>query len=152
MTHSPHTLPWHDRFTTPEPEQLIAPVREAEIGIEPFETLRERLVEHLTLTEGIGWHGIPWRWSFSYAPAGGDPIAFLVPEPGRPQLCCEIPMDAADAITASKPHKSVREGLARGRLVGSTLWTEFELTAMSRPLELAELVRVLAEHVGARAT
>lgn len=139
-------LPWHDRFNTPDSDELIEPVRTAETGIEPFEQLRVTLVESLELTETLGWHGIPWRWAFSYAPREEDPIAYLVPEPGRPQFCCRLDVDAADAVAASKPHRTIREGLARGRLVGSTLWTEWDLNAMTRAGDYADLVKVIAKH------
>ncbi|MEM7754751.1 MAG: hypothetical protein AAF297_03845 [Planctomycetota bacterium] len=139
-------LPWHNRFETPEATALIDPVQSAEVGFDHFQSIRELLNDKFEFTETIAWHGIPWRWSFAYGPGAAEPFAFLVPEPGRPQYCCKVPVDAADAITASKPHKSVREGLARGSLVGSTLWAEWELTPMARPAELAELAKVIAKH------
>ena len=146
MPETPPTLPWHNRFETPDAQSLLQPVRDAEAGIEHFESIREILTDKLELSESIAWHGIPWRWAFAYGTGDAEPVAFLVPEPGRPQLCCRVPVDAADTITASKPHKSVREGLGRGSLVGSTLWAEWELTPTARPADLAELVKVVAAY------
>ena len=138
---------WRDRFTEPTEDQLTEELVAAETGAEPFAELRNELRDTLELDEILGWNGIPWRWSFAFhTDKTQDPIAYLVPEPGRPQFCCRLPVDAADEIAASKPSRIVREGLARGSLVGSTLWTEWDLGPTTRAQDLAALVKVVVNH------
>jgi len=148
MPNAPHTLPWHDRHRTPDEADLIEPVVAAETGAELFDQARTGLVEDAGLEGTISWHGIPWRWSFAYARPGDtdNPIAYVVPEPGRPLFCCRVPVEVADEISAGRLHRSVREGLARGSLVGADLWVEWELTPGIRLEDLITLVRTVAGH------
>ncbi len=150
MSATPDANAWQDRFVTPNPEALVAAVRAAETAATHFDELRDALNTDLALRETLGWHGIPWRWSFAYTVPGHPdqthPLAYLIPEPARPQIALPIRADAADAIGATKLHRSIKDGLANGKLVGDTLWAEWELASVPRIPDLITLLRVIREH------
>jgi hypothetical protein len=143
---------WLDPFHQPDADALAAGVASEE-GDGGFAEFREALKADMDLRESLGWWGIPWRWTLAYAEQGTSadetPTAFLIPEPGRPQFALPIPVEAADPIAATKLHRTVKEPLGVGKVVGPTLWAEWDLATVTRHEDLIALVKIVREHTGA---
>ncbi len=134
---------WNDRFTEPTEIDLVSALGEEE---------RELVERLLSKSEDLGadarsirWFGIPWRWTTQIGVKDHPPIAFLIAEPGRPQI--SIPLSAADLdkIPMRRLSKAVREGILGARAVTNTLWPEWELTSNTQVDELLVLLRVRCE-------
>ncbi|GJM19472.1 MAG: hypothetical protein DHS20C14_16850 [Phycisphaeraceae bacterium] len=132
---------WQDRFTTPQTADLDA-------GIHPdnapaYQALRNRLEALDHLTPEIRWMGIPWRWTYVYVDESGTDTAFLIPEPTNPALAMPLPLNRAEDLDAKRLAKTVREGLARARVVGDIAWPEWELSSVSAATELGKFIAKL---------
>lgn len=100
---------------------------------------RERLA-----AGGVSFHlahlGVPWRWCLEARTDGLDTvIAYLVPEPKRPQLAIPMPEDSLHRLSLKRLSKPVRDGLLHARLVGGVIWAEWDLNGRPLTTELCDL-------------
>lgn len=142
----PH--PWFDQFRTPAEKTLLA--GQDEIQTELFSRLRAALAADLT--ETLAWRGIPWRWSFAYTSIDGDtPAAFLIPEPGKPQLAVPLPIAFVDTLKVRRLSKPVRDGILLAKPVSGILWAEWDLTSQTLVDDLTGLVNSMLGQALAKA-
>ncbi len=140
------SMMWKDRFSRPTEADLLGGLtRECRRLIERVHSKCEAIEAG---QRRVLWHGIPWRWTIEISLNNGEPLAFVISEPGRPQLA--VPLDATDLdrLPMRRLSKGVREGILGARAVGNTLWPEWELTSNTQVDELMILVRVRAEGLG----
>jgi hypothetical protein len=134
---------WSNRFTEPSEADLLAGLTRE------FRRLIERVYSKCDAIDAgerrVLWYGVPWRWTIEIALRDGGPLAFVIAEPGRPQLT--VPLDATDLdrLPMRRLSKGVREGILGARAVGNMLWPEWELTSNTQVDELMILVRVRAQ-------
>lgn len=134
---------WHDQFTQPTPEGLLAPF-EGPVA-DGLEVLRGMLAG-AGLREHVTHMGIPWRWCFAYLDApDADPFAHLIPEPGRPQLSLPLPEALIESLKIRRMSKTIRDGLIHARMVGRVVWAEWDITSRPQAEELARLATVKLE-------
>ncbi len=130
---------WEDRFNRPTIDELVEAV--PKMYLPAFESARSGL-QGLGLTESLGWHGVPWRWSLSYG-VKERVLGYLVPSPTRPVLAMPVPIAVASGLSPKKFSKAVRDMLAHAPLVGDVKWPSWELIGRSQAEELVSLVGVI---------
>ncbi len=133
------TTPWHDRFTRPSVEGLLACLEEGHRAA--FEAAREALSGLPGVREELVHMGVPWRWCLRYTTEGDDRFAFLVPEPGKPLLSLPLPEAFLEGLPLRRLSRGVRDGLTHARLVGGVVWAEWELTSRTQAEELTQLAQ-----------
>lgn len=145
----PRRFAWENRFRVPSAEDLLAPF-EAPVR-ELIEVTRSRLLAVDGATERIRWLGVPWRWSFVYdgpEPAGRA-RAYLIPEPGRPQLALPIGTDVFREVSLRRLPRFIRDGFVYAPQVGGVRWAQWVLTSRSQVDQLASFVEQTRPLVGA---
>ncbi len=131
---------WHDQFTPGCPDRLTNEIDEQ--FAPAFATIKKRLdgLDHLSCE--VRWMGIPWRWSYVYHADEGD-IAYLVPDPQSPMLAMPIALEQLASVETKKLARSVREGIARARVVDETAWVEWELASQAASNDVGKFVAKL---------
>lgn len=127
---------WEDRFNRPTVDELVEAV--PKMYLPAFESARAGLLE-LGLSESLGWHGVPWRWSLAYG-AKERVLGYLVPSPVRPVLALPVPLAVANGLSPKKFSKAVRDSLAHAPVVGDVKWPSWELIGRGQAEELVALV------------
>lgn len=132
---------WEDRFQTPTLDDLRAGLAKQHAQL--FDLAREHLASFDGVRESIVWHGVPWRWTVTFAHAGESraPIAYLIPQPGRPLLAIPLPVESLSSIPLRRMSKAIRDGIVFAAEVGGVHWPTWELA--SKPLidEIMNLLR-----------
>lgn len=131
---------WEDRFRTPTWAELMTAFAKPQSSL--LEHARERLLAVPMVRERLAWHGIPWRWSMSYAAEGEEPraVAFLIPQPGKPRLAVPLPAELVSVVPLRKLSKPVREAIVYAPQVAGVRWPSWELTGPSLLDEVLALV------------
>lgn len=129
--------PWEDRFRTPAIDELREGVGRSHQPL--FDYTREGLLS-LGLAESLAWHGVPWRWSLVYRASGG-PVAYLVPQPGKPMIAVLLSTERVAALPTRKLSRTVRDGITFAARVGATLWPTWEITSRTLSDEVIGLLR-----------
>lgn len=130
---------WSDRFQTPDPltleEALEAGPREL------FTKARTRLNDFDDAACSVKWLGVPWRWSFVYTLKGThEVLAYLVPEPSKPQICVPMDYDALERVASRRLSRTIRDGIVFAAEVGGTRWASWELASDNQLDEILSLV------------
>ncbi len=134
---------WEDRFSRPTAETLLGEIPKP--GVTLIEGLREGLLAGGTLTEGLSWQGIPWRWSLTYAD-GRRLVSYIVPNPVRPVVCIPIPTGLLGSLPPRKISKTVRDAVTSSPTVAGTNWVQFDLSSKTLADELLLLVQIVRDH------
>jgi hypothetical protein len=131
---------WEDRFRSPTWAELAAVFPRAQASL--IEQARERLLSVPLVRERLAWHGIPWRWSLSYTTEtdGPSPVAFLIPQPGKPRLAVPLPAELISVVPLRKLSKPVREAIVYAPQVAGVRWANWELTGQGVLDEVLALV------------
>lgn len=132
---------WEDRFRTPEADELFIDLDK--IKLSAVDATRSALTALPDVSERLEWLGLPWRWAFVYT--RGDeqpPLAYLVPQTGRPQLVIPMPEDVILGLTGKRIAKTLRDGLIFANEVSGIRWPQWELTSKSQAEELLTLVKL----------
>jgi len=131
---------WHDQFTTPDPDRLVG-----EIGSQhtaAYAALMKRISALDHLVEELRWMGVPWRWTIAYQDSTRD-VAFIIPDPDCPKLSIPIALEQIGRLDSKKLPKTVREGLARARVVGDVAWAEWEVASQAAATDLGKFLAKL---------
>ncbi len=139
--------PWHNQFAQPSTESLLAGVEEERLRL--VKLVRKGLLALDGCEESLGWHGIPWRWSMTYA-INAQTRAYLIPEPERPALAMPIRAAEIDAINFRPLSRPVRDGVMNAAYVAGILWAEWELTAATQISDLLSFQNKLLASSGKR--
>lgn len=130
---------WSDRFQAPEPETLETALQDSAHAL--FMKARTRLDEFEDATCTIRWLGVPWRWSYVYALKGtSEVLAYLVPEPTKPQICVPMDYDALERVASRRLSRTIRDGIVFAANVGGTRWASWELQSENQLDEILSLV------------
>lgn len=137
---------WEDRFQSPTLDDLRAGLAKQHAQL--FDQAREQLLAFDGVRESVVWHGVPWRWTVTIAPAGDprSPIAYLIPQPGRPLVAIPLPVEALSSIPLRRMSKAIRDGIVFAAEVGGVHWPTWEL--QSKPL-IDEIVNLLRRRLEA---
>lgn len=148
----PQRNPWDDRFAKPTDEALL------ELHPKTVRKLLEQARESLLAFEGaserLEWEGLPWRWSWSYT-VEADPtraLAYLTPEPSRPQLSMPLTVEMVETMPVKRLKKHVRDGLLGARKVSEIRWASWEFHTKSDLDDLLDVVKRKHRFIGALAT
>ena len=136
---------WTNRFQTPTGDALAGAFEGPAHDL--YVHARTGLDQVEDTTCEIRWLGVPWRWSLVYR-LKGDPeavLAYLVPEPGRPQICVPLEYEDLEKITPRRLSRTVRDGIVFAAEVGATRWASWELQSESQADEILSLVRAKLE-------
>jgi len=134
--------PWEDRFQTPSTQALLDAMHKPLLAL--LEQARAALLALPGVAESVGWQGVPWRWSFAYR-VEGDPtraLAFLVPQPSRPQLAVPLTDEMIAALPIRKLAKPVRDAFVFSPKISGVCWPCWELSAKTQVDELMSVVQV----------
>lgn len=140
-TKLPQRNAWDDRFARPTEEALL------ELHPKTVQRLLEQARETLTSYEGsaekLDWEGLPWRWCWSYSKEG-DPtraMAYLTPEPGRPQLSVPLTVAMIESMPVKRLKKHVRDGLIGARKVSEIRWASWEFSSKTELEDVLDIVK-----------
>ncbi len=140
---------WEDRFQRPTIEQILAEIPK------PVGTLaaaaRDAFVKVGAMTERLTWHGVPWRWAFEYAAPGGEPAAYLIPNPQRVMVAIPVPVDLMAALPTKKVPKPIRDVVMLAPVVGTSRWAQWDLSAKQQIDELTAFIVLIRNSVVAAA-
>lgn len=138
--------PWANKFRRPTPDELIAQYGSKQLA-QLVAAARAELSRLAGVAETLSWNGVPWRWSFEYraerpAPgaAGAQPLAYLVPDPQRPQIAVPLTAEMIDLLPVRRLKRFVREGIVHGRIVAQVYWPSWEFALRSQLDEIMDLV------------
>jgi hypothetical protein len=132
---------WSNRFQTPTGDALAGAMEG--MARDLYVNARSGLDQVDDTVCEIRWLGVPWRWSLVYR-LKGDPsgvLAYLVPEPGRPQICVPLDYEDLEKVTPRRLSRVVRDGIVFAAEVGATRWAAWELQSESQIQEILGLVR-----------
>lgn len=130
---------WNDRFQSPDSDALEAGLQDSARDL--FAKARARLDELDDTSCSIKWLGVPWRWSLVYTMKGADEVlAYLVPEPGKPQICVPMDYDALERVASRRLSRTIRDGIVFAAEVGGTRWASWELQSDNQIEEILTLV------------
>lgn len=128
---------WTDQFSSPEPQTLIAEVPP------PHDRVITDATDLFDRVDGfdceVRWMGLPWRWTLVYREDDRDAI-YVIPDPECPRVAMQIGVNTLAEGDLRKLARPVREGLARARVVGSSVWAEWDLATPGMVSNLDELV------------
>jgi hypothetical protein len=133
--------PWEDRYRTP-----TAPELAEALGKQNEQLLlaaKERLLALESIQERVVWRGIPWRWTLAYE-LDADPsraLAFLIPQPARPQLSIPMPGEFVGQLPLKRLSKVIRDAIVFSANVAGVHWPTWELTNKTFIEELIGLCR-----------
>lgn len=138
--------PWANKFRRPTADELIAQYGSKQLS-QLVGAARGELGGLSGVTETLSWNGVPWRWSFEYrapgtapAAAGGQPLAYLVPDPQHPQIAVPLTAEMIDLLPVRRLKRFVREGIVHGRIVAQVYWPSWEFALRSQLDEVMDLV------------
>jgi hypothetical protein len=137
--------PWANKFRRPSADELLAQYGSKQLA-QLVAAARAELAGLAGVTETLSWNGVPWRWSFEYRPehpsplAGGQPLAYLVPDPQRPQIAVPLTVEMIDQLPVRRLKRFVREGIVHGRIVAQVYWPSWEFALRSQLDEIMDLV------------
>ncbi|MCB9844480.1 MAG: hypothetical protein H6811_00635 [Phycisphaeraceae bacterium] len=118
---------WEDRFQTPTAEALLGELGGASGGAVA------RVMGWLNglkyTRQGVSWCGVPWRWTLvtRCRGDGGQPLAYVVPDPKRPLLAFPLPASTVCGLDIASLTRCQRDLIAGATKVGPVLWIESEL-------------------------
>ncbi|MBX3357617.1 MAG: hypothetical protein KF745_04235 [Phycisphaeraceae bacterium] len=137
---SPHRSTWEDRFRAPAPSELRGHYRNKTLcGI--AESVQQALSRLANVDERLCWEGLPWRWTWVYSLRGLDQsLAYLIPDPDRPQLAVPIPASLVDRLGIAQMRRTVRDVMSHARLVGGIYWPSWDLLTKVDAEEVIEIV------------
>ncbi len=139
---------WDDKFHEPTPGILFAGVVDRSLA-DDLTHARQQIHALHGIKESVQWLGTPWKWTFVLS-CELDPtraLAYLIPEPARPQVC--IPLTAAmiRSLPMRRLKKSVREGIMYSKVVAGTYWPTWELGARASAEDVLDLVSRKYKHI-----
>jgi hypothetical protein len=132
-------IAWEDKFSVPTFVDLRCQCTKQLAGV--LEAARERLLAFGGVRESISWQGIPWRWTVTFRRAGvTEPaFAFLIPQPGKPQLCVPLPCEILPALPPKSTSRPIRDAITFASRVGGVLWPQWEVTTKTQLEPIIEL-------------
>ncbi|MBC7834867.1 MAG: hypothetical protein H7Y88_07180 [Phycisphaerales bacterium] len=132
---------WEDKFRRPASAELMAGITDTTLAQVVVEA-RGLLSGLAGMAETVAWQGLPWRWAFIYRHPATEPVAwaYLIPDPTRPQIAVPLHAPSIESLGVKRFKRYVREGIARGRPVGETLWTSWDVMSKSQLEEVTELL------------
>lgn len=161
-------LPWHNPHERPSDAALIAHypdalpdlitnARAALLAIDqPESAADDQPANNSTITETLGWRGLPWRWSWAYelcptqtntrsgtstdTAANHRALAYLVPAVAAPEICVPLTYDMYEAMPKGVATTVVRQGITLAREIGDYRWAEWAIT---QPAHLDEVLAVV---------
>jgi len=137
---------WTNRFQTPTVEALTEALQLPARDL--FTSARMKLDEVEDTICEIRWLGVPWRWSLLYALKGetDDALAYLVPDPQKPQLCVPMDCESLERVAPKRLSRAIRDGIVFAAEVGGTRWASWELQSETQIDEILTLARAKVEH------
>lgn len=142
--------PWANKFRRPAAEELLEQYGSKQLA-QLVAAARAELAGLDGVTETLSWNGVPWRWSFEYRQRGGgaQPLAYLVPDPQRPQIAVPLTSDQIGMLPLRRLKRFVRDGIVHGRMVAHVYWPSWEFALRSQLDEVMDLVIRKHKLVGA---
>lgn len=131
---------WHDQFATPCLETLTAEIDPQHAPA--WAAIQKRIGGLEGLTEDLKWMGIPWRWTITFKDGARD-VVHLIPDPDAPRLAIPIAVEQITGLDTKKLPRTVRDGLARARVVGGIAWAEWEVTSQAAATDLGKFLAKL---------
>lgn len=137
--------PWKNRFQTPGGDVLFDAIEGP--GRDLYEAARTRLDQIADAGCEIRWLGVPWRWSLVYTLASdsGEVLAYLVPDPVKPQLCVPLDYDSLERVTPKRLSRAVRDAIVFAAEVGGVRWACWDLQSETQIDEILLLVKAKVE-------
>lgn len=119
---------WENKFRSPTGAELLHGLAKPHAAL--VDEARTRLLGVSGAREEIVWHGLPWRWTFSYRGEGAlsRPWAYLVPEPAKPRLVLPLTLEELSRFPLRKLTKPARDPLSHGVEVDGVHWVEWEIS------------------------
>jgi hypothetical protein len=74
-----------------------------------------------------------------------DALAYLVPEPGRPQICIPLDYNALERVTPRRLSRAVRDGIIFAAEIGGRRWASWQVQSETQIDELLLLVMAKVE-------
>lgn len=139
------TLPmrsrWADKFREPTLDALLSDLADKS-GAPAFTTLRTNLLGQPGIEETVEWLGTPWQWTLVYR-CDSDPtraLAYLIPDPSRPQVCVPLTHPMVQAIPLRRLKKGIREGINYSKMVAGTYWPTWALASAAATEDILDLI------------
>jgi hypothetical protein len=131
---------WTDQFTKPSLDDLLAGLNKADQAL--VVRCLDRFEQMGVAQRAVVWHGIPWNWTIAVKSDNDAPIAYLVPEPRRPQLALRFPAANLAGVSLRRLPKPVRDGLLAAKVVNGIIWPEWQLISKTQVDELLALIEI----------
>jgi hypothetical protein len=133
---------WNNRFERPFSADFLLAQLLDETRRELAAAARSALLQLEGVTESVEWLGVPWRWTLVYRSESDAerPLAYLVPEPARPQLAIPMTVPMIRSLPARRLKKFVRDAIVFSRAVADVHWPTWELTARPQLDDVLDLV------------
>ena len=135
-------LPWEDRFERPTVEDLRGHYNKQLVGY--HDTARDFIHTFENIEETIGWHGLPWRWSYRFDIVGVTDErgwVYLVPDPSGPRLSIPMTEEMVEKLPKTRLKKHVREGIEHARTIGDVRWTDWQITGKAQLDDLLKIAK-----------
>ncbi|MEM0983875.1 MAG: hypothetical protein AAGI17_07990 [Planctomycetota bacterium] len=134
-------MSWSDRFQTPTSHDLTSALEPESAEI--VSGLLGKLDEAGLAQPRIEWMGLPWRWTLVCQPADeATAPVYVVCDPENPRVATRVETPVLESLPAKKFQRPVREALAVGRQVGSSLWVEWSLESAACADDMVNLVEI----------
>ncbi|RMH10662.1 MAG: hypothetical protein D6695_11035 [Planctomycetota bacterium] len=129
---------WEDQFVRPSRDDLLEGLNKQDRAL--VDRCLSRLESIPRCRMGIAWHGIPWRWTLRFTTDNKTPVAFIIPEPRRPQLAIPLSADDMDRLDFRKLSRAIREGISLASAINGIVWSEWVLSSKTQTDELLKLL------------
>lgn len=133
-------LPWTDRFTKPQVDELSAHYDSA-TG-ELFAHARRSVSEPEAVEERLEWQGLPWRWTLVFE-RQGDPtraLAYLVPDPQTPKISIPLTAEMIQLLPLKRMKKTIRDGIEMANSINSVVWACWDLGTENQLDEILDIL------------
>lgn len=137
---SSNRLPWNDRFSKPEVDQLSAHYDGSACAL--FDSARKNVSQSESVEERLAWQGLPWRWTLVFEHPS-DPtraFAYLVPDPATPKISVPLTPEMIQRLPLKRMKKTIRDGIETGNRINSVIWACWDIGSENQLDEILDIV------------
>jgi hypothetical protein len=144
-------VPWTDKFKTPCLDDLRGSMPNKQV-LQLMDDARRMFLDRPGVVETIAWQGVPWRWTlvFGTPQDGARALGYVVPDPGRLQVCLPLTAEMVTSLPFRRLKKAIRDGIIFARSAAGVHWPCWEITSAGTLSDIQELVERKLKFLNAR--
>jgi len=137
-------LPWEDRWSEPELNQLVKPIDDQ--PRRAFSTLISNIDGLERVGRALTWYGPAWKWTIEYQLLGqnGEAVqvlAYLVPRNSGPLVCVPLTNNVIGHLPMRRLNKFFRNGIRSAKCAVEIQWAVWNLSASTEVIHLMDLIK-----------